>query len=198
MIRSSVLGLLLTTACLPQVGPAVDSGRGGGTGGGGGAVPPSCTSASLDGDESDTDCGGSCAPCALLARCGTAVDCASGVCTMARCASPESPCGSFAGCSGFTDLTAGPATIRFPINGDRYSPPCIRVRFGQTVTFEGGDFGVHLLTQACGPVSGAISASSGSSLAVPFNRALGVFGYYCSRHGSATGSGMAGAIEVVR
>jgi plastocyanin len=154
----------------------------------------------MDGDESDVDCGGTgCSRCGLGAGCGSALDCASGVCVTGGCVAPANACGVFSGCTTFTDLTdAGPATIRFPVGGDRYSPACARVRFGQSVTFEGGDFSVHTLGQACGPVSGAIGASSGQSFTVTFNRALGIFGYHCSQHGSPSGAGMAGAIEVVR
>ena len=47
-------------------------------------------------------------------------------------------------------------------------------------------------------MSNVISARNGTSLTLTFDRALGVFGFYCMQHGSPTGSGMAGAIEVVR
>ena len=45
----------------------------------------SCSSAKQDGDETDVDCGGSCALCADGAACKENSDCLSGVCTAARC-----------------------------------------------------------------------------------------------------------------
>lgn len=53
------------------------------------AVPPSCSDGQLDGTESDIDCGGSCAPCLLGARCVRNVDCASQTCLGAACAAPS-------------------------------------------------------------------------------------------------------------
>ena len=185
----------MLAGCLPRVGPLVTDDAG--TMDAGAA---SCSDGSLNGDESDLDCGGSCPVCADSAACGSALDCLSGVCTAGQCAAPASRCGSFSGCTTFTDLTAPAAnrTINFPGSNDRYSPPCIRIRFGQSVTFQGGDFGSHPLRQGCGPISGSVTASSGQTTTRTFNFALGTFGYFCDQHGSASGSGMAGAIEVVR
>ena len=166
-----------------------------------GEVAASCSDQTRNGDESDVDCGGSCTPCSLAAVCGTSLDCASGVCVSSHCSSPTVPCGAFAGCTNFTDLTAPSAirTIQFPNGNDRYRPPCMVVRFGQSVTFQGGEFASHPLTQACGPLnSPLLEVSSGQMLTVTFDRALGTYGYYCRQHGSMTGSGMAGAIEVIR
>lgn len=56
----------------------------------GGVCAPSCSDSMLDGDESDTDCGGSCTPCADGRRCARANDCQSAVCNAALkvCAVP--------------------------------------------------------------------------------------------------------------
>jgi plastocyanin len=132
--------------------------------------------------------------------CRSAADCASGRCAQGTCSLPDFPCnlGSW-GCAQFTDLRdAGVANIRFPAGGNRYSPSCLRVNLGQTVTFSGGDFSVHTLEQGCGPAMGIIGAGSGQSFSVTFNQGLGLYGYYCQQHGSANGSGMSGSIEVVR
>ena len=51
---------------------------GGGSGGDGGAA--TCDDAELNGDESDVDCGGSCAPCVNGAACMAGADCVSGAC----------------------------------------------------------------------------------------------------------------------
>jgi hypothetical protein len=48
---------------------------------------PTCSDHLANGTESDTDCGGSCGPCANQARCGRAADCASGFCNAGFCAS---------------------------------------------------------------------------------------------------------------
>lgn len=54
-----------------------------GTGGGGG--DPTCSDGQKNGDETDLDCGGACAPCASGAGCSAAADCASGRCEGAIC-----------------------------------------------------------------------------------------------------------------
>lgn len=185
-MRTFATALFTLCACLPRVGPLIDGGPppDGGTGGG---------SATTD---------GGCAPaCALGVECAGPLDCASGVCTASRCADPALACnGAFSGCTSFVDLTSPAALreVRFPQGGDRYSPSCIRVRFGQSVTFAGGSLNQHPLRQACGPTPGLLAATSGSSKVVTFDAALGLYGYYCDTHGSMTGSGMAGAIDVVR
>ena len=193
-----VVFALLGASCLPQVGPRLDAGEppiGGGSGADAGAQ---CDDGVLDGAETDVDCGGGCVPCADGQRCASAVDCSSGRCSATTCVAPASTCAAaFAGCTNPVDLTATVnPTIRFPVGGDRYAPDCVRVRLGQSVTFE-GSFGPHPLSQACGPVGGLLEASNGSALTVRFDQALGAYGFYCTRHGSPGGSGMAGAIEVV-
>lgn len=72
----------------PRV-PTTSTGPGG-TGGGGGAPPAGCTNGVKDGDETDVDCGGSCAPCTDGLACGAGTDCASmscenGVCLPSSC-----------------------------------------------------------------------------------------------------------------
>ena len=96
-------------------------------------------------------------------------------------------CPGYAGCTTFTDGT----TVTFPNLNDTYSPKCLRVRVGQQVTFA-GDFGDHPLEQSCGPAANVINGTATATFTVP-----GVYGYWCTDHGSSGGSGMAGAIEVV-
>ena len=199
-----VVSVLLTAGCLPQVGPPVGGEDAGLSDADAGVhahdAGPACGNGTKDTLESDVDCGGPCPGCATNAACGTARDCAQGVCLSGRCAMPASVCrAAFSGCTTFVDLTdAGAPAIRFPVGGDRYSPDCVRVRLGQTVTFSGGDFSAHPLDQACGPVAALISARSGAQLTVTFGSGLGLYGFFCDQHGTASGSGMAGAIEVVR
>jgi len=54
-----------------------------------GGPPASCDDGDRNGDESDVDCGGSCAPCVNFAACGVGADCLSGRCVDDGCASPE-------------------------------------------------------------------------------------------------------------
>ncbi|APR80739.1 Hypothetical protein A7982_06086 [Minicystis rosea] len=67
--------------------PACGSGAGADAGGTGGTdtsmttgtgMPETCTDGVQDGNESDVDCGGSCAPCAAFAHCSVIQDCAEG------------------------------------------------------------------------------------------------------------------------
>jgi plastocyanin len=89
------------------------------------------------------------------------------------------------------------ATITFGGGGAMaYTPNCIKVKLGQMVSFQ-GNFSNHPLRQACGPTLGTLDESSGQGTTFIFS-ALGTYGFYCEMHGSPTGSGMAGAIEVVR
>lgn len=198
MNRSWGFGFMLMAACLPRVGAPIDGGSLENEFDGG-SRPAECANAVLDNDESDIDCGGPCLPCALSDMCRTSLDCVSGVCTEAVCVAPDEPCRTpFASCTAFTDFTdGGPVTIRFPLGSNRYSPQCVRIRLGQTVQFEGSSFAEHTLTQACGPLKHAVRANSGQVFSATFD-ALGLYGYACAQHGSPSGSGMAGAIEVVR
>ncbi|MFN7134964.1 MAG: hypothetical protein ACK4N5_23005, partial [Myxococcales bacterium] len=49
-------------------------------------VEPTCADGQHNGDETDVDCGGACAPCADGQRCAAAADCASGHCASGTCA----------------------------------------------------------------------------------------------------------------
>ena len=51
-------------------------------------VPQMCSNSTKDGDETDTDCGGSCSPCGNNKACSTAFDCQNNVCASGVCASP--------------------------------------------------------------------------------------------------------------
>ena len=177
--RLTPLLCVLATACLPRVGDAVDGGH---------------TALLAD---AGPDAG-----------CASPTECASGVCASGRCLAALAPCPDLffvrTGCGAGTDWLevppdAGPTTVRFPAGGETsYSPQCLRVHLGQRVAFQ-GPFGSHPLDQACGPQAGVVPrVGDGSSLVVTFGEALGTFGYYCENHGSPSGGGMAGAIQVVK
>lgn len=53
------------------------------------AQPESCTNGITDGEETDLDCGGSCAGCANGQACGENTDCESGYCAGGMCADPS-------------------------------------------------------------------------------------------------------------
>lgn len=53
------------------------------------SFPAGCTSGSKDGDETDVDCGGSCAPCGAGLMCKHGSDCDSGSCTNQVCDGPS-------------------------------------------------------------------------------------------------------------
>ena len=70
-----------------STGGGGDGGGGDGGGGGAGASPvANCDDSAKNGDETDVDCGGSCAPCDIGETCGVAGDCLSGFCDANTCA----------------------------------------------------------------------------------------------------------------
>lgn len=57
-----------------------------------GVPPPTCEDDSISGDETDTDCGGSCKRCAIGKKCGANTDCVSRHCSGGTClAAPLTP-----------------------------------------------------------------------------------------------------------
>jgi plastocyanin len=80
-----------------------------------------------------------------------------------------------------------------------FTPPCLKIKVGQTVTFEGA-FASHPLSPAT-PIEGnpenpITETLTGTSAEFTFAEA-GTFPFYCELHGSAAGLGMAGVIYVV-
>src|SRR5690348_5063006 len=55
-------------------------------------APASCNDGKKDGDETDVDCGGSCAPCATGKTCAKSSDCASAACLNNMCIDLPSMC----------------------------------------------------------------------------------------------------------
>jgi plastocyanin len=102
---------------------------------------------------------------------------------------------SYAGCTTYTDATASGASRTITFGFAFYSPKCLQIRAGQSVTFS-GTFGSHPLTPACGPAAAITGTSAGNSATFTFT-VTGDYGYYCSLHGAPSGSGMAGSIRVV-
>jgi hypothetical protein len=82
-MRHLFLASILATGCGTN-GNSADMGMGDLT-----MSPAHCSNGAKDSDESDVDCGGSCAPCIDGKMCLHGADCMSGVCTNASCSSPS-------------------------------------------------------------------------------------------------------------
>ncbi len=103
------------------------------------------------------------------------------------------------GCSSFTDATAPGASRTVTFTFPSYSPPCLLIAAGQSVTFQ-GSFADHPLQPGVAPNSYGMegasnpipSTNSGSTATVAFPDA-GTYAYYCSRH---FGNAMYGAVQV--
>jgi plastocyanin len=104
----------------------------------------------------------------------------------------------FAGCTTFDDRSgdpdAGARTVAFA--DFAYSPKCLQIRAGQSVTFT-GNFMRHPLAQSCGPFDALeFRYMSPPSFTVTLTEP-GLYGYYCFDHGNPQGQAMSGAIQVV-
>ncbi len=106
------------------------------------------------------------------------------------------------GCATFMDLTAAGANRAIGFAGTAYTPNCITIAVGQSVTFS-GDFTMHPLAPGRAPsrpaTDGASSESTpitatptGTSAMFTF-AAAGDYGFYCQIHESL---GMYGVIRV--
>ena len=96
----------------------------------------------------------------------------------------------------YTLVDGGSASVQF--SGFAYAPRCLKVHVGASVTLPGN--GTHPLRGApdIDGVANPFPADSGATSNV--TRTLsneGFYGYYCERHGSPDGTGMAGAVWVV-
>jgi plastocyanin len=107
------------------------------------------------------------------------------------------PCAaSYAGCASYADRT-GEATVTITASDDVYDPPCIRVTAGTQVTIGASDS--HPLAAApCSPDDFVGAPASGIATTGSYPVATaGIYGYWCTAHGTPSGAGMAGAIQVV-
>jgi plastocyanin len=104
---------------------------------------------------------------------------------------------ALAPCNSAADYKSGTTTITFGgAAGLAYSPQCLSVARGTTVTFS-GSFSSHPLSASTRGTSGnpIPKTSTGTSATVTFN-AAGFFPYFCTVHGSDSGAGMAGVVQV--
>ena len=169
----------------------------------GACQPPTCTDHVKNGDETGVDCGGpTCPPCANGVSCILDRDCASQMCFPSVCQADLNGC-----TPGTATSIVGNANVAFggTSPGFAYSPPCIMVTAGATVTFtaSGSDtFALHplqggaILSGVATPATSGPFVSvtnSGTSKAFVLNDA-GSFPYYCQIHGVSLG--MKGAVFV--
>ena len=99
------------------------------------------------------------------------------------------------GCTTFTDMTADGGVITGPSGAapSQYSPNCVQIKVGQSVTWN-SDFTNHPLvpTSGVGTQPNPITATStGTTVTITFP-AAGTFAYNCGIHNTT----MLGAVEV--
>ena len=99
------------------------------------------------------------------------------------------------GCTTFTDMTASGGTITGPSGAlpSQYTPNCVHIKVGQSVTWT-SDFTNHPLvpTAGVGSTGNPITATStGTTVTIAFPSA-GTFAYNCGIHSTT----MLGAVEV--
>ena len=102
------------------------------------------------------------------------------------------------GCTSATamDLTAAGAVRRITQQGLSYSPNCIRIKAGQSVTWHESTFADHPLSSgspASGPQAGSpiTTTNTGTDATFTFSSA-GAFGFFCQFHTTS----MMGAVYV--
>jgi plastocyanin len=144
---------------------------------------PACDDGAKNADETDVDCGGSCGPCADGDSCTLDSECTSGHCV-------EGVCGALNGCTRATatDRTAS-ATLSISFGSYFYDPPCVVVKKGTQVTFD-GSFMTHPLIGGYiannmsfpandGPFTTMVNTGSSASFQLD---TTGVYPYYCVFH----------------
>ena len=106
----------------------------------------------------------------------------------------------FAGCGNtvpFADRTGATDSRQMTVatvgSDFTYSPKCMRIKQGQSVSIESSSF--HPLQAKSGnPGSEIVTTTTTRTVTLA---SLGVYAFYCGNHGTASGGGLAGAIEVV-
>jgi plastocyanin len=116
-------------------------------------------------------------------------------------APPSGPGPANNGCTIFTDASAAASTRTISFAGNQYSPGCLTIAPGQSVTFT-GDFTKHPLRPGVAPSLGGgqgttpnpipTQTTSGTALTVTFPVA-GTYPFYCAVHQS---EGQTGAVQV--
>lgn len=109
--------------------------------------------------------------------------------------SPVNGCGDTQFAASDHTAAGDARAISFPMGAApaQYSPPCMRIKVGQTVTWT-GDFASHPLEKFGGDADNPIAATSSGATASATFATAGVFGFHCANHPSS----MLGAIQVVQ
>ncbi len=111
---------------------------------------------------------------------------------------PIDPAGLLAPCLNATDYQTGVSTIVFGGTlGHVYSPNCIKIPPGSTLTWQ-GDFETHPLTPSTrGTQPNPIVATTGGTTPASFTfPQVGLYPFYCAVHGDNSGDGMSGVVWV--
>jgi plastocyanin len=103
---------------------------------------------------------------------------------------------ALAPCDKPSDYVTTPTTIMFGgAVGLLYSPQCLSVPKGTTVTWSGALLAHPLRPSTRTPGSPIMATSDGMSVSFTFGSA-GFFAYFCNEHGTDQGVGMAGVVQV--
>jgi plastocyanin len=103
--------------------------------------------------------------------------------------------GTVNGCTTFTDMTADGGVITFPTVASpaQYSPNCVHVLAGQSVTWN-GSFSNHPLEASGGTTSSPITTTNTGTTATFAFPNVGTYGFHCQFHPGV----MFGAVEVTQ
>lgn len=113
-------------------------------------------------------------------------------------ACPIDPSSLLSPCLSVTDYQTGVSTIAFGgVLGHVYSPNCIKIPPGATLTWQ-GDFETHPLTPSTrGTQPNPITATTGGTTPASFTFPnVGLYPFYCAVHGDNSGGGMSGVVWV--
>jgi len=104
---------------------------------------------------------------------------------------------ALAPCNNTTDYGSVGSTTTITNAGTTFSPNCVAVHAGTTVTWN-VNFSSHTLNASTrgSPNNPIPTTTSGTSATATFST-VGFYPFYCSFHGANDGSGMSGVIQVV-
>ena len=100
------------------------------------------------------------------------------------------------GCTA-ADYVDGGADTEIQTNGSGYTPKCLHIRVGSSVTIQASS---HHPLSAMPDIYGAANPfAQATPFVAPTTQVFtqpGLYGYFCENHGDASGAGMAGLILV--
>lgn len=103
---------------------------------------------------------------------------------------------NLAGCQA-SDFVAVEGDVQVVTRGMSYSPKCLKIKKGATVTIAASGFHPLQGIQLPGVVNPLFDPKGVVTSAKPIRfEAAGLFGYFCVSHGDEAGNGVAGAIIV--